>query len=165
MPRPRCRVCGATTAKAYSKWATYKDREGFVGVHESQPESDRVCINCITNATRGTLKKPAAAETADDHGDDELTEDESLAEEEAAPPDDTARSKMGKRSASGCYVCGRTRSSRFHRWRLSKLALFLETIKPARPESPDICGSCYAKYLPYTALHEVRSSLYLSSNP
>lgn len=61
----------------------------------------------------------------------------------------------------GCYVCGKTVSSHFHRWRHSKFALWIEKIKAQRPESEEICARCllhYHKELGNTEYQEVHSS-------
>lgn len=61
----------------------------------------------------------------------------------------------------GCYVCGKTVSSHFHRWRHSKLALYIEKIKAQRPDSEEICARCLLhlhKELGTTEYHEVQLS-------
>ena len=67
---------------------------------------------------------------------------------EGPPPARARREgpKLGTRCKMGCYICGETVSSQFHRWRNSKLALFIEKIKAQRPESEQICARCLVYY-------------------
>src|SRR5947208_2190168 len=56
MPRPHCRVCGATRATEYRPWETYCHHKGFQGVPQLRPTSDKVCMRCINDAKAGKLK-------------------------------------------------------------------------------------------------------------
>lgn len=69
--------------------------------------------------------------------------------------------KLGTRCKIGCYVCGKTVSSRFRRWRHSKVASRIEKIKAQQPESEEICAQCLLHYLKEfgtTEYQEVHSS-------
>jgi hypothetical protein len=84
---------------------------------------------------------------------------------EARPPDHVRREgpKLGKRCKMGCYVCGIKCSSRFHRWRDSKVALLIKKIEAKRPESEEICARCLMychRQSSSTEYHEVCSQYY-----
>jgi hypothetical protein len=103
----------------------------------------------------------AAGRVHDDDGD-APTDEESGAEEEAAAPSGGQGRTLGHRCELGCYCCGRTRASRFHRWRNSSLAPILEKTKPKRPESEQICHACLEQMRAFSkdvGRHEVRPSI------
>ena len=93
--------------------------------------------------------------------DDETTEEGSILEEDASGLPGERKPKLTDRATMGCYSCGITRSSRFHRWCNSNLAPKLAEIRPERPNSAKICDRCLREYrrkVGHTLPHEVRPS-------
>jgi hypothetical protein len=115
--------------------------------------------NCIcSKIDLLTIQKPAATKATVDAGEDAPSIDASILE--GRPPararregPELARCKMG------CYVCSRTSSSRFHRWRETSLTSVLEKIEALRPESEKICDRCFRAAHRNASEHEVHLSI------
>ena len=136
--------------------------------YSPQPSSAKLLLwpSISNKSILHTTQRPTTAEATADAVESALSMDVSILE--GRPPARARREgpKLGTRCKMGCYVCGETVSSQFHRWRNSKLALFIEKIKAQRPASEEICDKCLRKIRrnPCQAMpREVRSSLDMRS--
>jgi hypothetical protein len=101
-----------------------------------------VPLHLFQHGSHLTSQKPAATKATTNAAEHAPSVDVSMLE--GRPPDRARRKgpKLGTRCKMGCYVCSRTRSSQFHRWRDSSLASFIEKIEAQRPKSEEICDRC-----------------------
>ena len=120
----------------------------------------------VPRSTLYTAQKPPAEESAQESDDEVTSQEGAELEEEPATPPRQRKPKLTDRAQMGCYSCGITRSSWFHRWQDSVLAPKLREIQAVRPESEEICTTCYSRALfdsRSAKLSEVRPSLALCS--
>jgi hypothetical protein len=101
-----------------------------------------VPLHLFQHGSHLTSQKPAATKATANAAEHAPSVDVSMLE--GRPPDRARRKgpKLGTRCKMGCYVCGETVSSKFHRWRNSSLASFIEKIEAQRPDSEEICNQC-----------------------
>ncbi len=93
----------------------------------------------VSRSTLYTAQKPPTEESAQESDDDVTSQESAELEEEPATPPRQRKPKLTDRAKLGCYSCGITRSTRFHRWQDSVLAPKLREIQAVRPESEEIC--------------------------